>query len=154
MHNGKEYSLRRLAAELKNISPADLKIVDARCDSKRIVELDEADRKIAAAQIVFTGTCLTGCNTPSTDAFMDALCEEILIFITEFGYSDLTEEEINLSLRINCKGGYKFESGLDIRPIQFTGYTFNVNFLADVLSNYISIRKMLDRKFQNFIDGY
>jgi len=82
------------------------------------------------------------------------MASELEIIIENFGYSELTEEELLLALRLNCITGVKYPSGLEIEKIPFTGATFNVFFISNVLENYMKIRTILDRKFQNKIDGH
>jgi hypothetical protein len=139
---------------MTKLTEPEKQIIKARCSSEKFSDLSEVDKKVASAQIVTLGSAITGCATPNTDYFLEVLCNEIAECICEFGYGELTEDEIKLALRLNYKGGNKHPSGLEIEQVQFTGHTFNVNFLSQVLSNYLALRKHLDRKFQNHIDGY
>lgn len=103
------------------------------------------------------GAAICGCNLPDTDFFAKFIAEEITAFILEFGYKELTLGEIILAFRINAKGNFKNYInfvGLDIEQIVFYGNCMNVDYVAKVLSNYLTIRNLLDRKLQNKIDGY
>ena len=100
------------------------------------------------------GAAISGCQLPHTDFFADFIASELKIFINDFGYSDLTYEEIMLALRLNAKGGLKYASGEYQEQVEFFGSCFNVNFIAKILANYCIFRNALDRKLQNQIDGY
>lgn len=67
---------------------------------------------------------------------------------------EFTESEIQLAMRLNSKAGLRHPSGLEIDQIDFKGLTFNIDYFAKVLNNYSLVRKHLDRKFENMIDGY
>jgi hypothetical protein len=97
---------------------------------------------------------ICGCALPNTEFFAKFIAEEITNFILCFGYADLTLEEILLAFRFNAKAGMKYPNGEQIEPIFFTGCCVNVDYIAKVLANYMSIRIFLDRKLQNKIDGY
>jgi len=100
------------------------------------------------------GAAVSGCVVPGTEFFAEIIAEELTAFILEFGYKDLTYDEIILALRINSKGGYKYPTGVDLEPVVFFGNCFNVDYFSKILSNYMVIRTLLDRKLQNVIDGY
>jgi len=100
------------------------------------------------------GAAICGCSVPSTEFFAEIIAEELLTFISEFGYKELTFEEILLAMRMNAKGGFKFPTGLELEVVPFFGNCFNVDYFSKVILNYMTIRKFLDRKLQNIIDGY
>lgn len=104
-------------------------------------------------QIMLHGAAISGCPLPSTEFFAEIIADEILDFILNFGYSELTYEEILLALRINSKGGFRHPSGLELETIYFSGNCFNVDYFAKVLSNYSIIRRYVDNKLKNYIDG-
>jgi hypothetical protein len=105
-------------------------------------------------QIMLKGAAISGCAIPNTEFFAEIIGDELLAFISDFGYGDLSYEEIVLALRINAKGGYVYPSGLELEPVSFLGHCFNIDYFSKVMSNYLKIRSLMDRKFQNIIDGY
>lgn len=140
--------------ELKNLTEIEHLIIDKRISGAAFYELNELELRVATDKIIFVCSAVTGCELPATDIFAEALSGEIIKTINECGYGDLSLEEIFLSLRINQKNNLRTPSGIDIEEIQFSGRCVNTTFLSRVLSNYMVIRNMLDRKFQNKIDGY
>lgn len=108
----------------------------------------------ATDQIMIRSVALYGCSVPQSDFLAQFISEETRKFILEFGFPELTLEEILLALILNTKQDVKYPSDNDLKQVDFTGIFFNVNFLSKVLDNYISLRNTLDRKIQNHIDGY
>lgn len=105
-------------------------------------------------QIMLRGAAISGCAVPSTEFFAEIIADEISVFILEFGYSDLTYEEILLALRMNTKLGYDFPDGIEWEYVSFFGNCFNIDYFSKIMTNYMALRKILDRKLQNLIDGY
>lgn len=129
------------------------KIIDARLSGFSIGQLGREILQTIVHRLVFKICAICGADLPPTEDFAKILAEELIIFLLEFGYSDLTEEEILLSFRLNAKGT-RWPGGQDVERISFKGAIFNVDGAAKVLANYMSFRTQLDRRFQNQIDGY
>lgn len=110
--------------------------------------------RLAVDQIMLRVAAICGCPLPNTDFFAKFIAEEITTFIFDFGYQEFTLEEILSAFRFNATGGLKYPTGVEIDQVYFTGSCVNVDYIAKVLSNYLIIRKILDRKLQNKIDGY
>lgn len=100
------------------------------------------------------GAAIYGCDLPNTEGFAQVISEELTIFLSEFGYSELTVSEMILALHLNACGAMKFPTGECADRVEFSGVCFNIVFMAKILSLYRSLRNQLDRKFQNQIDGY
>jgi hypothetical protein len=99
------------------------------------------------------GAAITGASLPQTEFFATFIFSELSFFLLEMGYAELTIDEILFALHLNASGNMRTTSGDYIR-IDFKGQSFNVTFVANVLSAYMGIRNSLDRKLQNQIDGY
>lgn len=119
---------------------------------KSISQLNENDLTYTSDQIIVRGAAICGCDMPQTDFFASVLSKEIINFIFEFGYENLTLEEIVLAMKINANNDLKNPLGEDLAQIDFVGRFVYVGFLAKVLKNYMILRTNLDRKFQNQID--
>lgn len=130
------------------------RIVEARLKGAAFCQIDEKDLKLAMDQIIVRGAAMMGCELPITDFFADLIADEIEQMILKFGYSKYTLEEILLSMRLNINGGLRWPSGIEIEYVPFSGRTFNAAFLSKTLKNYKSMRDLLDRKLENFIDGH
>ena len=129
------------------------KIIAARLDSVSFCQIEQSKIRWHIDQIMLKGAAISGCPLPNTEFFADVISDEIKAFILDFGYEELTYAEIILAMRLNSKGGLKYPSGLELETVVFFGNCFNVDYFAKVISNYMTIRNILDRKLQNFIDG-
>lgn len=129
-------------------------IIEARLTGVSFSQIEYDTVRWHIDQIMLRGAAISGCCVPATEFFAEIIAEELTNFISNFGYSELTYEELLLALRINSKGGYKFPSGIELDSVPFFGNCFNIDYYSKVLSNYLSVRKMLDRKLENHIDGY
>lgn len=129
-------------------------IIECRLAGLSFCQLDQKAIRVITDKIILNAAAITGCPTPETEFFAEILSEQISIYLEQFGFGELTYEEIILAFRLNTKGGLRHPSGLEIERIEFFGSCFNVDYLSRVLSNYMTLRNYLDRKFENFIDGY
>lgn len=129
------------------------KVIAARLKGFSFSQIEEDKLRWYVDQIMLRGAAISGCVVPNTEFFAEIIAEEVTTFILDFGYKDLTYDEILLALRINAKGGYTYPTGIELETIPFFGNCFNIDYLSKVLSNYMAIRNLLDRKLQNLIDG-
>lgn len=129
------------------------KIIEARLKDVSFCQIDESKIRWHIDQIMLKGAAISGCALPNTEFFADVISDEIMAFILEFGYEELTYAEIILAMRVNSKGGLRYPSGIELEQVVFFGNCFNVDYFAKVISNYMAVRNILDRKLQNFIDG-
>lgn len=130
------------------------RIVAARLDGFSVIQLDGAAARTTGDQIMLQAAAIVGCPTPQTDFFAEVLTTAMMNYLKDFGYGELTLSEIILAIQLNTQGGLRFPSGLEVEKVPFFGVCFNIDFLSRILSNYMIFRNHLDRKFENFIDGY
>lgn len=100
------------------------------------------------------GAAISGCPTPLTEGFAQIIANELIVFINEYGYGNLTLQEVLTAMRLNAAGHWKWPSGDTVERIEFSGTCFNVTFISKVLYPYFAIRSNMDRKFQNKLDGH
>lgn len=130
------------------------RIIKSRLTGVSFCQLTGNDLRVSTDKIIFVSAAIAGCPLPQTEGFAEVISSEIITFITEYGYEELTLAEILTALRLNAKGGLRFPTGIEVDHVSFTGNCFNIVYLSKVLSNYKLFRDILDRKLQNFIDGY
>jgi hypothetical protein len=153
-HRGKNYSLKEIESIEIDLTDFERKVIDSRLSGLSFGQIEENNLRWHIDQIMLRGAAISGCVVPATEFFAEIIAEEISVFILEFGYRDLSYDEILLALRINSKGGYKLPTGIELESVPFFGNCFNVDYLSKILLNYMAIRNILDRKLQNIIDGY
>lgn len=136
------------------LTEVEVRIISARLIGLSISQLDKKEIKTTADQIMLQAAAITGCPLPQTEFFASVLTETMMEYLCDFGFGELTLEEIILSMKFNTKGGLRHPTGLEVDKVIFSGTCFNIDFLSKILSNYMIFRNNLDRKFENFIDGY
>lgn len=130
------------------------KILDARVSGVSFCQISKDELQWHIDQIMLKGAAISGCSLPNTEFFAQIIGEELSEFILNFGFSELTYDELLLALRMNVKGGFKLPVGLEVEFINFFGNCFNIDFFSKIIANYMAVRNQLDRKLQNHIDGY
>jgi|GEM_PF-1765924 hypothetical protein len=128
-------------------------IIKSRQGGKPFSDLHGNDRYHFLDQVIARIAASTGCDLPQSDFFAKIIGEELDGVMVDFGYDKLTLSEVIFAIRLNSNhAAMKIPS--EIEPIKFTGRIVNSYFLSNVLSNYMMLRAMLDRKLQNFLDGH
>lgn len=151
-HNQKSYLLKDIEKDLRKLTETEKRILKARQTGKSFCEILE--KRVEIDEIMLRGAAIYGCTLPHTEFFASFIAEELSAMILDFGFGEFTMSEMILALRINCLSGVKYPSGIEVEKVNFTGHTFNVDFVCKVLEKYMSLRDGFDRKIQNQIDGY
>lgn len=140
--------------ELKRPTKQETQIIEARCSGLSFCELDDLGARVVIDQIMFRGAAISGCSLPMTETFAKFIADEISSFILDFGYGELTQDELILAMRINAFGKIKNPAGEDLEQVQFAGSSINVFYLGKVFYNYKVLRNNLDAKIKNLLDGH
>lgn len=140
--------------ELANLGNIENLVIDARLTGMSFSEMEDREIRVATDQIILRCSAIVGCDLPFTDMFANVLSEQIISFITKFGYLNYTVKEVLLSMEINLLHPMPGYLAVEIDEVYFSGRGVNVTFISKVLKNYRLIRNQLDRKLQNHIDGY
>lgn len=136
------------------LTTTDRKILQARIDGVSFCEMEYDFAKPYLDKILLSGAAITGASLPQTEFFADVISKEIYIHLLEFGKGELTLEEVLLALRINSTIQITSWDGSKVPHIEFFGNSFNIDYLSKVLNNYMTQRGYLDRKLENYLDGY
>lgn len=129
-------------------------MIDARLEGKTFYQMSEEELVVAVDQIILRSSAEIGCDLPFTEMFSNVLSEQIILFINNCGYENYTLREVLLSFQINLIHPLPKYLAVELHEVIFSGRCVNVSFISKTLSNYKEIRHQLDRKLQNFIDGY
>lgn len=121
---------------------------------KPFSEMSETELQAAADKIILKCSAFTGGEMPFTDFFASILSESIIDFLQRMGYAILNLNEIILSMEMNLSHAHKLPSGIELIQVDFSGRCVNLTFISKVLHNYMVVRNYLDRRFQNFMEGY
>lgn len=139
---------------MPRLTELERKIASSRITGISVCEMDDKESRLSADRIMFNCAALFGCPLPQTEGFAEILSKELFLFLNEFGYKELTLEEIMLAMRMNARGNLRYPSGMEVEQVQFHGNCFHVDFVSKMLSYYMTMRSNLDTKLKNFIDGY
>lgn len=133
----------------------EVKIIQARLDGFSFCQLEGNDLRVAVDQIMLRGAAISGCPLPGTEGFAEVIAKELISFINDCGYGELTLSEIILAMRLNAAGGNRHPGTGDyMDSVSFSGNCLNVFYVSKILSNYFLLRNNLDRKFENKVNGY
>lgn len=97
---------------------------------------------------IFRISAIAGFNLTANDKFADTLNEEFLLLINDYGFSELTFDEIITAFRFNAKGTFKYPSGHVVETVKSYSTFFSINYAAKVLENYKAIRLALDSRIK------
>lgn len=140
--------LADLAENYKSFPQFELKIISSRLDKPDFSSIDEETKKDLIDKFIVDASTIVGCPLPTTELFADSLSVQIIRYLTDFGFGNLTLDELNLALLLNLNG----DIGIDNSVVEFTGKFINVAFLAKVLKRYMIARKIVDGKIINNLD--
>lgn len=138
--------LTELNVDSLNLNSTDKSIISARLKGDAICDIDKTQLKLLSDVSIFKIAAIVGFSLPTSDKFADVLNEELLILLNEFGYSQITFDELILAFRINAQGNYKTNGGDIISTVNPYSTFFSINYAASILNNYMRIRKSLEYK--------
>jgi hypothetical protein len=125
-------------------------IIEARVNDESLFLLGE-DAASAASLLLIREICaIIGIPMPGAE-YLEILEKRLGSFIPRFGYDELTFTELVLAFELNSTG---FTGEIEIEPVKFSSKTLGIEYISKVLENYLRLRKLVDRKLQNHLDGY
>ena len=135
-------------------SEIDKKIILARCTGIPIYDIQENEVDASICKLMVQISCISGIGLPENESYWLVFVSELRSYLMEYGFESYTDDEIILAFQLNCGTVMRNAAGDFIEPIQLFGECISVDYVIKVLSNYRQLRNLLDRKLQNFIDGY
>lgn len=97
---------------------------------------------------------ISGHKIPTDKNYSYLLVKELLVYLYEYGFDNLTIQEIILAFRLNCKCNFRYPSGDYAEPVSIFGEYISVDYVSRVLHTYLTFRNILDSNLKNIIDGY
>lgn len=134
--------LTDLPKDFLTLTLAEDKIFEARKVGMALCDMTEKQSSVAITGIIFKVSVICGCQLPTHDAHINALEQEFMLFLNDYGYYNLTIEEILTAFRMNAN--FQLEN-----KIETYGTIFNIDFAGKVLTQYKDKRWALDRKIDN-----
>jgi hypothetical protein len=104
-------------------------------------------------QILLRTSAMYGITPLESEMLVQFLSEEIKSIILEFGYGELTLQEVILAMKLNFINS-RWPSGLEVQSIAFFGDFVSAKFISNVLDVYLNLRHICTRTIENHLDGY
>lgn len=98
-------------------------------------------------ELVYSASAITGFPLP-TNKTIEKLIEELLKFLSDETYGDLTINEILLSFRLINYDRLRYPSGLEVEYPNLQGSHISVHYVARILNIYLSIRNYILQELQ------
>jgi hypothetical protein len=145
--------LTELKPELMRLKPYEKIMIENRINGTSLIELTNQELKTLSDVCIFKIAAISGFSLSTDSTFADVLRDEFSIFLIEYGYSNLTFDEIVAAFRLNARGETRYESGdyaLQIKP--YSSF-FNLNYAGEVLKIYLKLRTSFDYKAFQWLEG-
>ena len=137
------------------LNELEMQIVKQRIEqTDSIAELQADVFKPALFKTVVAISHISGGALPKSEAFLDMFIDELYIFLLEYGYGSFAITEIILAFRININTKLRQPSGITLDRVELKTNELSIEYISDILHQYSIFRNSIDRKFENFIDGY
>lgn len=104
--------------------------------------------------LISSCVAIYGFFPPSSVDMMNLLAKEFKNYFLNHGFSYLSYEEFYLAMQLNARKNLSYPYSIESEPIKVSGATVSVKFVSDVMCLYLQFRSYLDRKIQNYIDGF
>jgi hypothetical protein len=134
--------LNDLKDNYQNLYPDEKKIYDSRMIGISVQDMNESEVRAATTGIIFKISVICGCQVPTNELHIDALEQEFMVFLKEYGYDYLTVEEIITAFRMNAN--FRLPE-----KIETYGALFNIDYASKVLKQYSTKRYQLDNKLSD-----
>ncbi len=119
-----------------------------------ISQIEVADLTEILGDVLINISVITGHKAPANELYLELLIEELKVYLYEYGFDNLTIQEIILAFRLNCKCNFRYPSGDYAEPVSIFGEYISVDYVSRVLHTYLTFRNILDSNLKNIIDGY
>ena len=104
--------------------------------------MSDKEQNISTTGLIFKISAITGCQLPTHDAHVNALEQELLLFLKEFnGYDTYTNEEILTAFRMNA--AFQLDE-----KVEDYGKVFNIEYIGKILHLYSKKRQKLEYKLK------
>lgn len=120
---------------------------------KPICELTHDENFTKSVKLIARSSSIIGFKMIPEEDYLKDLAECIIEFIFEFNYIQLSWDEIYLALKINSLMNKKELEKAEFTFIPVTTSHFNVSYLSDCLQSYLLVRKIVQKKVENMING-
>lgn len=125
------------------------KIIKNRLSGVQVYKMKEDELKVLGDVCIFKIAAISGFSLSTDGTFSDVLRDEFLTFLNEYGFGDLTFDEIITAFRFNAHGNIKTYWNESIEQVKPYSSFFNLNYAGEVLNIYMKLRNLLDSRLLN-----
>ena len=126
--------LTESSVDYPKLNNTDRVIIKSRLIGDAICDIPKEQLSVLSDVSIFKISAICGFTLPSSEKFADILNEEFLIMLMEFGFSELTFDEIISAFRINAQGTYRTNGGDTIETVIPYSTFFSINYAEAVLT--------------------
>lgn len=153
-HRDSIYLLQNFKGNRDRFKLVDNLIFDTRVlNEKSIEDFTPDENRGEVLGVVLKASSIYGFKPMPTDLFLNDLCDTIIDYLFKFEYGELLWSEVKLALVINSHPNLKYPSGEEYESVQIKGHYFNVQYLGQILANYMVFRNNLDEMIKKMFDG-
>jgi len=119
-----------------------------------ISQMDDEDLEMNLNEFTERVGLLTGIAMPSSEKFLKLFIEELTILLKLPKFNNLCVEELLLAARMSIEGGVRFVNGDYMDRVELLGSSISVDYVAQILNQYLILRNGLDGMIKNIVDGH
>lgn len=116
--------------------------------------MDDEDLEMNLNDFIERLGLLTGIAMPSNEKFLSLLVEELVILLRLPKFSNLCVKELTLAARMSIDGSVRFLNGDCMARVEMFGANISVDYISQILAQYLIARNELDALIKNITDGY
>lgn len=137
----------------KSATPIEKMIYDAILNSVEVLSKDNSAESVLA-YLISDIAAITGYLVNQEQSAVISLIKQLKTHLQDFGFSELTYDEILLAFRINSLGNIKYPSGFEKETIYSHSSYLSVMYISKILLMYLDFKKLFFRNLENSINGY
>lgn len=119
-----------------------------------ISQMDNEDLEISLNDFIERVALITGIPMPSSEKFLEILVEELIILLRLPKFNNLCTDELLLATRMSVEGGVRFTNGDYMGRVDLFGTNISIDYISQILTQYLTLRNGLDAMIKNIVDGY
>ena len=119
-----------------------------------ISQMDNEDLEISLNDFIERVALITGIPMPSSEKFLEILVEELIILLKLPKFNNLCTDELLLAARMSVEGGVRFTNGDYMERVDLFGANISIDYISQILTQYLTLRNGLDAMIKNIVDGY
>lgn len=114
--------------------------------------MDESDIEINLYEFIERTSLITGISLPINDIYLKLFINEFIILLRLPKFRNLCIEELLLAVRMSIEGSVRDVHGEVLQRVELFGASISIDYVSQILNQYISLRNGLDSFIKTIID--